>query len=391
MYKINIVGVGYVGLANGLALAKNNEVNFIDSDISKVEKLQNKISPILEKDISDALVKYHKNLTFFQEYSNLGSDCLHLLCLPTNYNEQTNELDTGILEKELDKILSLNKKNQIVIKSTVPIGFTSRLQKRYPKSPIYFSPEFLREGSSFKDATNPERLIISPNTQYSKKILKVLSSGEVKISKENLLALESSEAESVKLFSNAYLAMRVAFFNEVDNFCISNNLSTEEIINGISKDSRIGQGYNNPSFGYGGYCLPKDTKQAESLFDSDLQKLLTATIRSNQDRIKYIAKIILKKCNKNVGIFRLQMKSNSDNFRLSSTVELINCLKKQAHQIIIYEPLCSSDLFPDDSNIIFMEDIRIFEEMSDLIVANRTDLDYKFKKEVFTRDIFNSN
>lgn len=390
MYKINIVGAGYVGLANGLALARNNQVNFIDSDHSKLEKLKNKISPIDEKDISDALTKYHKNLTFFQDYSSLAKDYIHLLCLPTNYNQHTNELDTSILEEEVDKIFNVNLKYQIIIKSTVPMGFTLKMQSRFPNSDIYYSPEFLREGSAFQDAIKPERIIISPNNERSESISKLLSSGDVKISKENLLKLQPSEAESVKLFSNAYLAMRVAFFNELDNFCISNNLSTEQIINGISKDSRIGSGYNNPSFGYGGYCLPKDIKQAESLFDTSLQSLFTATIKSNEDRIKFIATSILKKCNKNIGIFRLQMKSNSDNFRQSSTLRLIEYLRKEADQIIIYEPLCSKNFFPD-SNIKFIQNVDVFEEMSDLIVANRIDLKYKFKKETFTRDIFNNN
>lgn len=390
MYKINIVGVGYVGLANGLALARNNQVNFIDSDASRLEKLKNKISPIHEKDISDALKKYHKNLTFFQDYSSLENDYIHLLCLPTNYNDQSNELDTSILEEEVKKILSVNLHYQIIIKSTVPIGFTLKMQARFPNSEIYYSPEFLREGSSFQDAIKPERLIIAPNNKRSEEISRLLSSGDVKISKDNLLILKPSEAESVKLFSNAYLAMRVAYFNELDNFCISNDLSTEQIINGISKDSRIGSGYNNPSFGYGGYCLPKDTKQAESLFDANLQSLFTATINSNHERIKFIATSILKKCNKNIGIFRLQMKSNSDNFRQSSTLQLIEYLRKEADQIIIFEPLCSENLF-SDSNIKFVQNIDTFEEMSDLIVANRIDHKYKFKKETYTRDIFNNN
>lgn len=391
MKKINIVGAGYVGLANGLNLANNNLVNFMDTDLFKIEKLKNKVSPIMEKDISLSLKKNFKNLTFLQDYKELDGEYICLICLPTDYDDESNQLDTTIIEQEIERILDCNPIHKVVIKSTVPIGFTSKLKEKFPNSYIYFSPEFLREGSSLKDAAFPERVIISPHDKFAAEVLDIISSGSKKINKEKKLILGTNEAEAVKIFSNSYLALRVAFFNELDNYCLANNLDTEDIISGISKDSRIGVGYNNPSFGYGGYCLPKDTKQAEALFKGGPQKLFTATIQSNQDRIKFISESILKKSKKNIGIYRLQMKANSDNLRLSSTVQLVNHLKHSAQKILIYEPLYDDFLFKEDSNIEFINDVKTFERLSDLIVLNRLDSKHRFKKEIFTRDIFNEN
>jgi len=391
MKKINIVGAGYVGLANGLNLACNNLVNFMDTDISRIQKLKNKVSPIIEEDLTLSLKKNFKNLTFYQDYQDLEGEYIFLLCLPTDFDDKSNRLDTTIIENEIQKILDCNHLNKIVIKSTVPIGFTSKMREKFPNSNIYFSPEFLREGSSLQDAAFPERVIIAPPDEFAAELLDIISSGPKKIDKDKKHIIGTSEAEAVKIFSNSYLALRVAFFNELDNYCLINNLNTGDIIAGVSKDSRIGDGYNNPSFGYGGYCLPKDTKQAEALYKTGTQKLFTATIQSNQDRIQFIAESILEKSKKNIGIYRLQMKANSDNLRLSSTVQLVNHLKNSSVTIYIYEPLYDDILFIEDSNIHFIEDIKTFERLSDLIVLNRLDTNYIFKKEIFTRDIFNEN
>lgn len=390
--KIFVVGAGYVGLANGLALAKNYKVVFVDNNQEKLNLINNQSSPIKEIELDEAILNFAHNISTANSVNSIQDDSLVILSLPTNYDEDKDYFDTSILESIVQEICDLEKKVTIVIKSTVPIGYTSKLIAKYPKLNIYFSPEFLREGISFKDIKNPERIIISPDNNDSKSIAEIFCSATENFNIDNVLLMSTNEAESVKLFANTYLAMRVAFINEIDTFCEEKNLNAVNVINGICKDSRIGEGYNNPSFGYGGYCLPKDTKQVKSSFKGIPESLISAVIKSNENRAAFIASKIIKTKKRVIGFYRLNMKAGSDNMRNSSSIKIIELLLNYDVQIIIYELNNIQLNIFQNSKISFTDDFKLFSKKSELIIANRLTPEIKkLGNKVYSRDVFHEN
>lgn len=389
--KITVVGVGYVGLSMAILLSNNNEVVAFDIDKKKIEKLKNKISPIEDEDIKYYLRNKDLNLiaTTNPKIAYQNSDFI-ILSLPTSFDDKNNSYDTSIIENEIRCILNTNKKVSIVIKSTLPIGFTKTLQEKFNTKKIFFSPEFLREGSALKDNLYPSRIVIGSNSKDAKQFAKLLiNAAKLEPSEIKLLFLNSSEAEAIKLFSNSYLAMRVAFLNELDSFAEKNNLNTKNIIHGLSLDPRIGDHYNNPSFGYGGYCLPKDTKQLVKAFNNIPNKIISAIVDSNKVRKQFIAKMISKKSIGTIGIYRLIMKSESDNIRSSAVLDIISELHVMGHEIIIFEPLIDEYTF---MGCKVEKNINDFKQKSSLIVSNRVDdkLD-DVREKTYTRDIFGDN
>lgn len=390
--KIFVVGAGYVGLANGLALAKKHKVVFIDNDQNKLRLIENKICPLKEKDLEDALLNYADNISTSNSINIIEDSSFIILSLPTNYDEELSSFDTSTLESVIKEICDKRENVTILIKSTIPIGFTKKMIRRHTNAKIHFSPEFLREGKSYKDATYPERIIISPANKNSKIIAKILCSVTPDFNSNNLLIMDTNEAESVKLFSNTYLAMRVAFINEIDSYCEEKNLSSINVINGICKDSRIGDGYNNPSFGYGGACLPKDTKQALSAFKNIPESIISAVVESNEKRAYFIANNILKTNKKVIGFYRLNMKSGSDNLRNSSSIKILKILLGHDVRIIVYEPLDKNIDSLSHQKISFTDDLNFFSKNSEIIIANRLTSELeKFENTIYTRDLFYEN
>lgn len=400
MMKIAIAGIGYVGLSNAILLSRNNEVIAVDTIKDKVDKVNSKISPIIDKEIIEFLRTKKLNLsaTTDAEYAYKNAELI-IICTPTNYDDRTNMFDTSSVESVIDKVKEINQNATILIKSTVGIGFTDSIRKKLNFANIFFSPEFLREGRALFDNLHPSRIIIGipekKNAYISKanEILKLfVEASEDKDVKTFVLGC--TEAESVKLFSNTFLALRVAFFNELDTFAAVKNLNTDEIINGVCADPRIGNYYNNPSFGYGGYCLPKDTKELKANYCDIPERLISAIIDSNSARKQFICDQVLDKAHyvndghdvKTIGIYRLTMKSNSDNFRQSSIQGVMKRLKAKGVNIVVYEPTLKDDYF---FNSPVVNDFDAFTKMCDLIVANRYDksLD-KVKNIVYTRDFF---
>ncbi len=383
--KISIVGAGYVGFSLAVLLAQNNKIIVLDNDKNKISKINSKISPIKDKLIKEYLNKKKLNLhaTTSSKDAFLEAEFI-VIALPTNFNSDTGNFDLSSFKKVIKEINDLNKQATIIIKSTLPLGFTETLNEQYENN-IFFSPEFLREGSALYDNLHPSRIIISSDSMEAKKFVDVLKNCASKNDIETFY-MSSKEAESVKLFSNSYLAMRVAFFNELDNFSIENKLNTQNIINGISSDARIGDGYNNPSFGYGGYCLPKDTKQLLSNFENIPNDLISSIISSNKSRRLYLAKKIMDLNPKKVGIFGFAMKKDSDNFRESTSLKLTQILIKNNIDVYLYEPNINTSL----PGIKLIDDINLFKEKCDLIITNRmtSKLD-DISEKVFTRDIFN--
>ncbi len=387
--KIIVVGAGYVGLSNAILLAKENKVVLIDIDKKKISLLKNRKSPIKDSLIERYLLKGKLSLTFDHDlYTNLKTTQVIVIAVPTNFCYKIKEFDTTSIEKILENLNKKKYTDLVVIRSTVPVGFTSRMQKRYPKIDIAFYPEFLREGQALKDNLYPSRIICGSKSKKSKKFLELLKKLAAKKNIQTQVT-SSSEAESIKLFSNMFLAMRVSFFNEVDSFSISKNLDVKEIIKGVSLDPRIGNFYNNPSFGYGGYCLPKDTKQLKKDFNEIPQKLVHGTIQSNTLRKNFILKEILKTKVKNIGIYRLSMKVGSDNFKGSSVIDILKGLKKYNKCVIIFEPNLSTKTF---MGCKVFNDLRKFKKQSRLIIANRIDKDIEDCRDlIFSRDIFQEN
>lgn len=380
--NITVVGMGYVGLSNALLLSKVENVTGFDTNEEKIKLLNRKISPIKDSLIEDYL-KCDEDIRFTQNADY--SDCdLCIVCVPTNYDEKKDYFDTSILDYVIEDINKKNKNTLILIKSTIPVGYCDDLKKRLDNENILFSPEFLREGRALFDSLNPTRMIFSPDNKNARKLAKLYE--QAIYNNPKVFFMETKEAESVKLFANTYLAMRVAFFNELDTFASINNLNTKNIIDGISSDDRIGEFYNNPSFGYGGYCLPKDTKQLLSNFKDVPNDLIAATVKSNDTRKEYIAKSILEKKVKKVGIYRLVMKSGSDNFRKSAIFDIINKLKASDVSIEVYEPTIESKTFMD---LKINNNLDLFLE-NELIIANRMDdILKKHRQKVFTKDVFN--
>ena len=387
--NITILGAGYVGLSNAILLAKNNQVTLVDIDKEKISLLKKKKSPIRDSLIQRYLSKKNLSLTFDTQISNnLSKSKAVLIATPTNFDPKTKSFDTVSIEDILKKLKRNKFSKLVVIRSTVPVGFTEKMQKKYPNIDIAFFPEFLREGDALRDSLYPSRIICGSKTNKARFFLNLLKDSAIKKNIQTQIT-SSSEAEAIKLFSNMYLAMRIAFFNELDSFSLSKNLHSKEIIDGLSSDPRIGNYYNNPSFGYGGYCLPKDTQQLRQNFKDIPQKLIQATIQSNHLRKKFIVNEILKRKAKIIGIYRLSMKTGSDNWRESAIIDVIKSLKREQNQLIIYEPLLSKKTF---MGISVEKDLEKFKNKSKLIVANRFDGALGDNDEIlFTRDIFNEN
>lgn len=388
MYKITVVGTGYVGLSNAMLFALKHEVIALDIDDTRVQLLQQRKAPIQDELIERYLAKeinFKATLDSTLAYANAE---VIIVATPTNYDEQTNYFDTSSIEQVLNDLSNQNIEAIIVIKSTIPVGFTQKMQAQYPNLKIVFSPEFLREGKALLDNLYPSRIVVGDTSEIGQKIGALFKSGSLKEDVDVLL-MDSTEAEAVKLFSNTYLAMRVAYFNELDTYCASRGLNSKDIISAVGKDPRIGTHYNNPSFGYGGYCLPKDTKQLLANYQDVPQTLISAIIQSNTTRKDFIAEQIVKKAPETVGIYRLVMKAGSDNFRQSAIQGIMKRLKAKGIRVVVYEPvLQESSFFGSD----VISDLAEFKQQSDIIIANRivSDLDDVLEK-VFTRDLFGDN
>ncbi|PAT01099.1 UDP-glucose 6-dehydrogenase [Candidatus Izimaplasma bacterium ZiA1] len=384
--KITVVGTGYVGLANAVLFSQNNEVIAVDISSEKVDLINSRKSPIVDYEIEDYLKNKKLNLiaTTDNKEGFRSSDFI-VVATPTNYDDLIDQFDTSSVDKVLKDIYSINPKAIVIIKSTVPVGYTERKNKEFPKMEIIFSPEFLREGRALYDNLYPSRIIMGSRSKKAKKFAEILKDGAVKTD-ISILFTDSTEAEAIKLFSNTYLAMRVAFFNELDTYAEINGLISKDIITGVCYDPRIGGHYNNPSYGYGGYCLPKDTKQLLSNYKNIPQNIIEAIILSNETRKNHISNMIISKKPKTVGVYRLIMKSGSDNFRQSAIQDIMKKLNEKEIDIVIYEPTLVIDNFMGYKVI---NDLSKFKNSSDLIIANRLHDDIKsVASKVYTRDVF---
>ena len=385
--KIVVVGLGYVGLSNSVLLSLNNTVTAVDIDIEKVNLVNKRLSPLQDKDIESYLRNESLDLNAKIPFPGIFKDSdIALIATPTNYAEENHSFNTDSVEKTIKTAIDENPNIIIIVRSTVPVGFTEKMNKRYQTNNIYFVPEFLREGNALHDNLNPSRILIGGSGDKFKLIESTLKEGSKK-KDVDVLWMSAAEAESSKLFSNTYLAMRVAFFNELDSFAQTKKLKTKNIINSLSMDPRIGSGYNNPSFGYGGYCLPKDTKQLLANYKDIPQKLMQAIIDSNLLRKKFIANKVVKMNPKVVGIFRLVMKEGSDNFRESSIQDVIKEIVTKGIKVIIYEPLVNDESF---EGLEIANDLKLFLKKSEIILTNRMSEELNsVSHKVFTRDIFN--
>jgi UDPglucose 6-dehydrogenase len=387
--KITIVGSGYVGMSLAVLLAQDNEVVVLDIDQSRVEKINNKKSTVRDSEIEEFLIKKDLNITATLDKGSAYNGANYIvIATPTDFNPDNKYFDTRSVDSVLKDALHFNKDALIIIKSTIPIGYTKLLTEKHNTKRIIFSPEFLREGQALKDNLHPSRIIIGSENQSGKTFANLLVAGAKK-KNINILYMNSTEAEAVKLFANTYLAMRVSFFNELDTYALTHNLESRNIINGICSDNRIGEVYNNPSFGYGGYCLPKDTKQLLANYKNIPQSLIQAIVDSNSKRGDYLAKVILKKNPKIVGVYRLVMKAGSDNFRESAIQPIMKKISSNGIKIVIFEPELDVDEF---CGFKVLKNLKKFKDLSDVILTNRfdnkiKDVDYK----VFTRDIYGIN
>tara|TARA_B100000242_G_C43055126_1_gene493641 strand:+ start:1647 stop:2828 length:1182 start_codon:yes stop_codon:yes gene_type:complete len=390
--KIYIIGAGYVGFTLGVALSKRFKAIFIEKNAIKVKKVKNQTSLLKEINLTKEFKKNFQNISISNDLNDIKDDSLVFLALPTDYDVDSQSFNTDILDEVIDWLSEHRPKCIIVIKSTIPIGYTKKTISRTSNNNIYFSPEFLREGSSYKDLLNPDRIIVSPNQKYSKKILNILSSIS-SVDNKSCLIMDSKTAESIKLFSNAFLAMRVAFFNELDSFAIKESLNSKDLIKGVSLDKRIGMSYNNPSFGYGGYCLPKDTKQLSNEVSEEYSLLPLNTVNSNLKRVSFLAKDIFSKyAGKSIGIYRLSMKAGSDNIRSSSSMNLLLALTKLGKEVNLFEPLLDEREIKSNNKIIFHKDLESFKKNTEVIICNRPDkLIKKAAQEIYSRNIFDEN
>lgn len=384
--KIAVAGTGYVGLANAVLLAQHNEVVALDIVEEKVELINNKQSPIADNEIEDFFVTKELNIraTTNAEEAFKGAEFV-IISTPTNYDPEQNFFDTSSVETVIGQVLDINPEATIVIKSTVPVGFTEQMRKDFNADNIMFSPEFLREGQALFDNLHPSRIIVGEQSERAQRFATLLAEGAVK---DNIpmLFTDSTEAEATKLFANTYLAMRVSFFNELDTYAEMNGLDTKQIVEGIGHDPRIGDHYNNPSFGYGGYCLPKDSKQMLANFKGIPNNIIKAIVDSNDTRKDHIAKMIADRDPDTVGIYRLTMKTGSDNFRQSAIQDVIERLKVAEINVIVYEPVLEEDEF---DGLRVVKDFAEFKQVSDVIVANRLNSDLEeVREKVYTRDLF---
>jgi len=390
---ITIIGAGYVGLALAVSLSKKYSICLHDIDEEKVNKLNQGLSPLDDgeflREFKDNNPKVTATTSIEEALRNVQ---LIFVCVPTNFDQKKGSFDTSIVEGVLEKVANLKINPLVIIKSTVPIGFTDKQNKIFKDLQIFFSPEFLREGSAISDCKEPSRIILGGDSNFNKyeEIFDVLHSAKKSEFNDITRIMSSSEAEAVKLFSNTYLAMRVAFFNELDSFCIRNSLDSKNIIEGLSDDQRIGGHYNNPSFGYGGYCLPKDTKQLISDLGDSPSKLIESIDKSNQERKEFIAAEVSKKDSKTVGIHRITMKKGSSNFRESSIIDIINFLDHLNKEIIIYEPLVEDSYYMGKYEVF--EDQNIFFQHCDIVLSNRIEeIPKQYLNKIYTRDIFNTD
>lgn len=385
MKNIVVAGTGYVGLSNAILLSQHNKVTAIDIDQDKVSLINQQISPIEDKEIQDYLSNVALQLTATTDVSVYANAEIVIIATPTNYDETSHRFDTSSVENVIETILNYNKNALMVIKSTIPVGYVERIKAHYKTNNILFSPEFLREGKALYDNLYPSRIIVGEQSERAEMFAGLLLEGAIK-KDVDVLFTGSTEAEAIKLFANTYLAMRVAYFNELDTYAEINSLDTEQIIQGVSLDPRIGTHYNNPSFGYGGYCLPKDTKQLLANYKDVPQNLIQAIVYSNATRMDFVADSILAKQPKVVGVYRLIMKQGSDNFRASSIQGVMKRLTQAGVEVIIYEPSLDAAEF---QNLKVIANLDEFKSQSNIIIANRLSDDLADSLEkIYTRDLF---
>lgn len=385
--KIAVAGTGYVGLSLATLLSVDNEVYALDITQKKVDMINDRISPIQDEYIEKYFKEKQLNLTATLNYKEAFNNAKFvIISTPTNYNDETHQFDTSTVEDIIRKVISLNDPGiTMVIKSTIPVGFVEKIKKKYNMDNIMFSPEFLREGHALYDNLYPSRIIIGEKSNRAKEFAELLKSSCLKPDVE-IKYVGSTEAEAIKLFANTYLALRVSYFNELDTYAEIKGINTKEIIDGVCSDPRIGNHYNNPSFGYGGYCLPKDTKQLLANYKNVPENLIEAIVDSNNTRKKHITNMILKKNPNTVGVYRLTMKSGSDNFRASAIFDVIKELRYAGINIVIYEPMLSEDSY-DDIKVI--KDLNEFKSISDVILANRSNSElHGVEEKVYTRDLY---